>query len=146
MRLCPGLKAPGRNYKLLPALLAFSPPDCLRSASRPQCSFGMRENKRLFSHCRDRRPRLSVFFIYHAKKKEEKKSPVTTTAAVSQTPQRFKVGAKFCCVAPVTLFGVCNDLPRRSRNAFFRKFLPTFYKKVWIVIYNIQVEQPTLVL
>ena len=29
-------KAPGRNYKLLPALLAFSPPDCLRSASRPQ--------------------------------------------------------------------------------------------------------------
>ena len=24
----------GRNYKLLPALLAFSPPDCLRSASR----------------------------------------------------------------------------------------------------------------
>ena len=35
-RLCPGLKAPGRNYKLLPALLAFSPPDCLRSASRPQ--------------------------------------------------------------------------------------------------------------
>ena len=35
-RLCPGLKAPGRNYKLLTALLAFSPPDCLRSASRPQ--------------------------------------------------------------------------------------------------------------
>ena len=35
-RLCPGLKAPGRNYKLLPALATNSPPDCLRSASRPQ--------------------------------------------------------------------------------------------------------------
>ena len=58
-RLCPGLKAPGRNYKLLPALATNSTPDCLRSASRPQRSFGMRENKRLFSHCRDFRPRLS---------------------------------------------------------------------------------------
>ena len=36
LRLCPGLKAPGRNYKLLPALATNSPPDCLRSASRPQ--------------------------------------------------------------------------------------------------------------
>ena len=35
-RGCARAKAPGRNYKLLPALLAFSPPDCLRSASRPQ--------------------------------------------------------------------------------------------------------------
>ena len=35
-RLCPGLKAPGRNYKLLPALATNSPPDCLRSASRSQ--------------------------------------------------------------------------------------------------------------
>ena len=31
-------KAPGRNYKLLPALATNSPPDCLRSASRPQRS------------------------------------------------------------------------------------------------------------
>ena len=35
-RLCPGLKAPGRNYKLLPALATNSPPDCLLNASRPQ--------------------------------------------------------------------------------------------------------------
>ena len=36
LRLCPGLKAPGRNYKLLPALATNSPPDCLLNASRPQ--------------------------------------------------------------------------------------------------------------
>ena len=29
-------KAPGRNYKLLPALATNSPPDCLLNASRPQ--------------------------------------------------------------------------------------------------------------
>ena len=87
-------------------------------------------------------------FFFQAKKKEAKKSLATTTATVSRTPQRFKVGAKFCCVAPVTLFGVCNDLPRRSRNAFFRKFFAYFFTKKQgdCFIYEAKAEQPTLIL
>ena len=59
---CVPAKAPGRNYKLLPALAIDSPPGCqcgYAAASRPATLFGMIENKRLFLHCRDRRPRLS---------------------------------------------------------------------------------------
>ena len=81
LRLCPGLKAPGRNYKLLPALATNSPPDCSLNASRPQrfkvseklrcvvpaTLFGKRGNKRLFSHCMDKRLRL---FDYCFKQKQ----------------------------------------------------------------------------
>ena len=96
----------------------------------PQRSFGMRENKRLFSHCRDFRPRLSVIFFFQAKKKEAKKSPghlrlcpglkapgrnykllpaLATNSPPdcllnASRPQRFKVSVKLRCVAPATPF------------------------------------------
>ena len=63
-RDCVPANAPGRNYKLLPALAIDSPPGCqcgYAAASRHATLFGMRENKRSFSHCRDRRPRLSEY-------------------------------------------------------------------------------------
>ena len=78
---CPNRMAagavPGRNYKLLPALATNSPPDYSLNASRPQrfldmCEalprrapqrfFDARGCTRLFSKCRDRRPRLSALF------------------------------------------------------------------------------------
>ena len=79
-------KAPGRNYKLLPALATNSPPDCLLNASRPQrfkvsvklrrvapaTLFGKRVDKRLFSYCRGSRPRLSVIFFFQVLKKKQK--------------------------------------------------------------------------
>ena len=72
----------------------------------------MRENKRLFSHCRDRRPRLSVIFFFQAKKKEAKKSLATTTAAVSQAPQRFLVREKInACF--LTVGAVVPDCPNK---------------------------------
>ena len=140
-----------------------SPPDCLLNASRPQRSFGMRENKRLFSHCRDRRPRLSVIFFFQAKKKEAKKSlghlrlcPKPRNAffgkwedkrlfsncmerclfyvsyllfQVLKKKQKSRRDTCGCVPDPATLFGVCNDLPRRARNAFFRKFFAYFFTK-----------------
>jgi len=48
-----------RSKKVVGTLAAVS--------QAPQRSFGMRENKRLFSHCRDRRPRL---FDYGFKQKQ----------------------------------------------------------------------------
>ena len=60
---------------------------------------------------------------------KKKQKGTGTLAAVSRTPQRFKVSVKLRCVAPATLFGVCNDLPRRARNAFFRKFFAYFFTK-----------------
>ena len=106
-------KAPGRNYKLLPALATNSPPDCLLNASRPQRSFGMRENKHLFSHCRDFRPRLSVIFFFQAKKKEAKKSP----------------GHLRLCPGPRNAFRyvrLFNEL--RPLTLFLESFLSTFFK------------------
>ena len=55
-RDCVPADAPGRNYKLLPALATNSPPDCLLNASRPLTLFGKSGYKRLFSYCRDFRP------------------------------------------------------------------------------------------
>ena len=46
----PGLKPPGRNYKLLPALAIDSPPDCqcgFAAASRPQRSFIFEKTSRV---------------------------------------------------------------------------------------------------
>ncbi len=44
------------------------------------------------------------YLLFQVLKKKQKGTG--TLAAVSRTPQRFKVGAKFCRVAPATLFEV----------------------------------------
>ena len=72
---------------------------------------------------------MNIFF-FQAKKKEAKKSPVTTTATVSRakapgcnykllpalaidSPPGCQCGYA-AASRPLTLFGVCNDLPRRA--------------------------------
>ena len=79
----------------------------------PQRSFGMRENKRLFSNCRVFRPRLSVIFFFQAKKKEAKKSP----------------GHLRLCLGPRNAFRyvrLFNEL--RPLTLFLESFLSTFFK------------------
>ena len=41
-----------------------------------------------------------VEYLLFSDEEKRSKKVVGTLAAVSRTPQRFKVGAKFCCVAP----------------------------------------------
>ena len=130
LRLCPGLKPPVAIINCSPLWLqtvhrtvcltrrARNALKLVRSfvASRPQRSFGMRENKRLFSHCRDRRPRLSVIFFFQVLKKKQKSRWDTCDCVPGLKP---RVAIINC--SPLWLQTVHRTVcgARRARNAFW---------------------------
>ena len=89
LRLCPGPRNAFWGVKWL-------------AASRPQRSFGMRENKRLFYRCRDRRPRLCVVTSFFRRRKKKQKSRRDTCDCVPD-PATLWGGRKTRRIAPAEL-------------------------------------------